>query len=117
MALLFTWVVDGARAGFGGDWGAFLSMRGVSYMGKISYGLYVYHGFAAPLSVYIPGAVRRLMPEPWPLMALSFAMAALSWHLMEQPLLRLKRYLSPEDRASIHAGTRVGHKTGLTAAA
>ena len=92
-ALLFTWVVDRARVGFGGDLGALLNMKSLRYMGKISYGLYVYHYFAPALCLYLPDFIRKLLPEPWSWVVISFSMAILSWHLVERPLLRLKRYI------------------------
>jgi peptidoglycan/LPS O-acetylase OafA/YrhL len=69
------------------------------YLGRISYGLYVFH-FSA---IYI---VRALIPKTWPLtapvsllklllpLALTIPMAALSYRYLERPFLRLKKKYS-----------------------
>jgi peptidoglycan/LPS O-acetylase OafA/YrhL len=73
------------------------------YLGKISYGLYVFHIWALSLSAYLIGAIAHVnmqkgeMPVKVILakdslgLMLSIAMAALSYRLLEKPFLRLKR--------------------------
>ena len=67
----------------------------ITYIGRISYGLYLYHYiilwiWAKHLRVPAPGNM------PFPLIAIAlllcFTVASLSWLLIEQPILRLKRY-------------------------
>jgi peptidoglycan/LPS O-acetylase OafA/YrhL len=75
-----------------------LTWKPVRHVGKISYGLYVYHFF-------VPDAVRLLYPFPeggasrrlWGLafIAISFAVAELSWRFLERPILALKRVPFP----------------------
>jgi peptidoglycan/LPS O-acetylase OafA/YrhL len=64
------------------------------YLGKISYGLYVFHNFlygAKPwLMEYLP--LMRYVPGAFVSLTATIGLAMVSWHLMEQPLLRLKRY-------------------------
>lgn len=70
-----------------------LTMRQLTYVGKISYGLYIYH-----LPIFFAMGVRGY-PEGNPptmtacalALGLSFAVAVLSYHLIEQPLLRRVR--------------------------
>ena len=50
-----------------------------TYLGKISYGLYVFHA-----------AVIRLVPSPLFALPLTIAIAALSYRYLESPFLRLK---------------------------
>ncbi|MBN2115409.1 MAG: acyltransferase [Anaerolineales bacterium] len=72
----------------------FLDWKPMQYLGKISYGLYVYH---APL-IWFAGRVRDLgIPEPTAkaltvLIAFpaTLLVAAASYHLMEKPILNLK---------------------------
>jgi peptidoglycan/LPS O-acetylase OafA/YrhL len=72
----------------------FLDWKPMQYLGKISYGLYVYH---APL-LWFAGRIRDLrIPEPTakPLAALiafvaTLLVASASYHLMEKPILNLK---------------------------
>lgn len=80
----------------GSRWLAPLRLAGLVYLGQISYGLYLYH-----LVVYWiydgcrqpPTALK--IAQPWTdqavklLIALTVAVA--SWHLIERPILRLKR--------------------------
>jgi peptidoglycan/LPS O-acetylase OafA/YrhL len=76
------------------------SIGPIVYLGKISYGLYVFHNFLygtrtvlmpyVPLIERVPGAVVAFVA--------TVALAMLSWHLMEEPLLRLKRWAPyPDD--------------------
>ena len=67
------------------------------YLGRISYGLYVYHRLALDLVRHWLGEATTL--QPWfafllvPLMTLAFtiALAAVSFRFVEEPFLRLKR--------------------------
>ena len=73
-----------------------------TYLGLISYGIYVIHNFTHWIG---PSIMLRLSGRGYfetefahvsYLMALSIALAALSWHALERPLLRLTRHrLSP----------------------
>jgi peptidoglycan/LPS O-acetylase OafA/YrhL len=67
------------------------------HIGKISYGIFVYHYF-------VPEVIDRYIHLPWLhsytasvvvrfaiLSAVSVAIAELSWHLVERPILRFKR--------------------------
>jgi peptidoglycan/LPS O-acetylase OafA/YrhL len=70
-----------------------LENRGVLYVGKISYGIYLFHNFIPyfyginlprplqPFSIYIVQLLR---------LALLLGIASLSWFLFEKPFLRLK---------------------------
>ena len=69
------------------------------YLGKISYGLYVFHNLVVYGLVF---AVRDLhapaifLTVPWiqrlSLLALTISAAAISWHFYERPLNDLKRF-------------------------
>ncbi len=78
-----------------------LRLPGLCYLGRISYGLYLYHLL---IFEWIDAKFRFQMgyADTWRLDALkvgvTVAVAALSWHLIEQPILRLKdrfRYQRP----------------------
>jgi len=68
-------------------WARALSLRPVRYIGAISYGLYLFHW---PIFVVVDHARTGL--EGWPLflvrVALSFAVAAASFHFLEMPVRR-----------------------------
>jgi peptidoglycan/LPS O-acetylase OafA/YrhL len=62
------------------------------YTGRISYGLYIYH-FIMPSVA--PVLAPRYLYAHFPVLtivALSFAVASLSWFAIERPILRLKRF-------------------------
>jgi peptidoglycan/LPS O-acetylase OafA/YrhL len=64
-----------------------LSLKPVVFVGLISYSLYLWHW---PLLVFTQIALNRvLLPwESWILIALSVALATLSWRFVEQPIRR-----------------------------
>jgi len=77
-----------------------LSMRPFVWLGKISYGLYVYHGIAIAIAAILlshpaPVWANKLSVIQWlMLFALSFlvcvALAAVSYSVLERPFLKLK---------------------------
>ncbi len=79
-----------------------LTFGPVAYLGRISYGLYVFH-----LLVLERGWFSYYVPEyylfyrmPYSELGLTIAISALSWHLFERPINRLK------DRAGREAAAR-----------
>jgi peptidoglycan/LPS O-acetylase OafA/YrhL len=74
-----------------------LRWRPLTYVGTISYGIYLYHlpltaGLARRLASAVPGAAS--LPRWALVIPLTAAAAILSWHLLERPLLRLKDRIS-----------------------
>jgi peptidoglycan/LPS O-acetylase OafA/YrhL len=91
-AVVFGWIVLRASGGFNGVVGRFLSAKPIVYIGKISYGVYLAHGFAGEILATF-GVVSASLPEPGRFLALcgiTLAVASLSWHLMERPINALK---------------------------
>jgi peptidoglycan/LPS O-acetylase OafA/YrhL len=85
-----------AARGFTGLTGSLLSARPVVYIGTISYGLYLIHGF---MPYALGHLVSGLVGWPWPFRAAlltlaTLATAALSWHVVEAPILGFKDRLS-----------------------
>jgi peptidoglycan/LPS O-acetylase OafA/YrhL len=95
------WLVFSAVEGFGGPAGWLLACAPLNYLGKISYGLYIIHNFAAPLcrnaivmlgtpawlaNLYGVPALRVLM-----FVAVTVGLASLSWFGFEKPINDLKR--------------------------
>jgi peptidoglycan/LPS O-acetylase OafA/YrhL len=99
LAMIFGWVILSGARGFKGWFGRFLQWSPMAYLGKISYGLYVFHNLTiygivfavrdlhAPAAILADPCIRRLS-----LVVLTISVAALSWHLYEKPLNDLKRY-------------------------
>jgi peptidoglycan/LPS O-acetylase OafA/YrhL len=97
-ALTYTWVVYRAAQGFGGRLGRLLSSRALAYVGKISYGLYVFHH---PVQEALNEIVFPRLGWQLPNSSLatfflysivSFVIAAASWHVFEKPINALKRH-------------------------
>jgi peptidoglycan/LPS O-acetylase OafA/YrhL len=76
-----------------------LAWRPVAYLGKISYGLYVYHMAGIEWARGIAG------DAPLPMGVVAFALtvfvSALSWRLFESPILQLKSWF-PYDRSMVN---------------
>jgi peptidoglycan/LPS O-acetylase OafA/YrhL len=95
-AVVFGWIVWRAAHGFSGAAGRVLSAAPVLYIGRISYGVYLAHGFAGAIAtaLFARFGYAWPIPEPWRFIVLctvTVATAALSWHLMERPINALKR--------------------------
>jgi peptidoglycan/LPS O-acetylase OafA/YrhL len=97
--LIFPWLVHGAAIGFHGSFGSLLSCRLLVYLGKISYGLYIFHPFVpfitSALALHI--GIDLSFPDLPALrcisvILISILLAGCSWLLLERPLIDLKRH-------------------------
>ena len=76
--------------------GRALEFAPVAYLGKISYGMYVFHNFTPPMLRWAFGIDEKAgygnypWVFAWGCAALTVALAAGSWHLYEGPINRLK---------------------------
>ena len=98
MALVSVALVGWGARGMGGLAGKFLSWRPLVYIGKISYGIYLYHAF---MPVVLPRVFRFLKLAGFYQhfdfflnSAITIAVAAASWHFFEAPINRLKEGFS-----------------------
>ena len=96
-SLIFAWLVSSAGLGFKGLVGKVLEWKVLNYLGKITYGIYVYHYFASLILVPLLSRIGFNLPVPgfsnFVLSSLlTIAVASLSWHWIEQPINNLKRY-------------------------
>ncbi len=113
MNLAFTAIVYRASTGFSGWTGMLLDTAPLRYIGRISYGIYVYHMFA--ITCFERGYARFgwgdvtygavLTVE---IFAVSTIAAALSWRFMEQPINGLRRRLRYTRTASAIADRPIG---------
>jgi len=65
--------------------------RPVIYLGLVSYGIFLYHDTAFRLLADAGVGVYGLAPGALLGFALTIAMAAASWHLLERPIMKLRR--------------------------
>jgi len=68
-----------------------LTNRFMVYTGTISYGLYLLHKIPFDMAQSLHVALYPFLALPL-LLAAGYALAALSWNLLEKPFLRLKRF-------------------------
>ncbi|MCA9246213.1 MAG: acyltransferase [Planctomycetales bacterium] len=92
----FVWVIWRAAAGFHGIVGRVLEWSPLVYLGRISYGLYVYHfNVHGLLREHLLPRLGLSIPDSelarYALFAaVAIVLASCSWHFFEQPLNRLK---------------------------
>ncbi len=86
IAILMVWILFNQDSKLAGT----LELKPVAYIGKISYGLYVYHG------LFIRTGRGDLYIQKYPLnVFLTLAVAILSYEFYEKKILKLKRKFSP----------------------
>jgi len=96
-ALVFIWLIHYASMGFGGRFGAFLELAPLVYIGKISYGIYVYQSFVAYSTNYLlyslMGAKDGTIALLGPALSLPLVLLAshLSWSRLEKPINNMRR--------------------------
>jgi peptidoglycan/LPS O-acetylase OafA/YrhL len=90
IALAGGWALWKARSGFGGLAGRVLSWRPVTHFGEVSYGIYLYHILTGEVFRHLP-VVWHLAKGGWPMFCvnvlITWAIAAVSYRVMERPLL------------------------------
>jgi peptidoglycan/LPS O-acetylase OafA/YrhL len=104
ISLASVWIIGVASfSDFKGFQGKFLENRMIVYIGKISYGIYVYH-FIIPyfFTSYAPfgSNALNLITSRILYVVLSLLIASVSWFLFEKPINDLKRYFSYSKNAS-----------------
>ncbi|MET0136759.1 MAG: acyltransferase [Sphingobium sp.] len=92
---LFAGIIAFARQGYGGPAAWILGNPVMRYLGRISYGMYLYHLFVmAFLFEYGAWHFAMFQHRGWGLMLfgslITIAVASLSWFLVEAPMNRLK---------------------------
>jgi peptidoglycan/LPS O-acetylase OafA/YrhL len=104
VSLAAAWMVGRAAAGVTGAAGSMLIARPVVYVGTISYGLYLYHGFMPyVLGRYVPGFIEMSWPIRFVLLTMTtVATAAVSWKMFEAPILSLKDRLAGASQETMH---------------
>ncbi len=91
---------------------AFLRSRPLVYLGTISYGIYLYHHLIV-LSSRSVSDFTGISPGPalWTIeCALTLGVAALSWHVIERPILRFKDRIPYQSESVSGLGQTVARK-------
>lgn len=92
---LFVGVVGAAAVGIPGPLGWALQSGPLVYLGRISYGIYVYHGFVPDLLTKMTSWIGLSVPKEGYTHALvatavTILLATVSWYALERPLSKLK---------------------------
>ena len=111
-AFFFAIVIGKCAQGISGFGGRLLNLRALQYFGSISYGLYLYHMFAAYVAGMFANKLGLTVPGPGVgqfalFFAMSVAAAALSYRFIETPFNQLKRFF-PSDGATPKVPNRSG---------
>jgi peptidoglycan/LPS O-acetylase OafA/YrhL len=98
-AIFLAWVLAAALTGMNERYARVLSWAPLVYLGKISYGIYVYHVFiiilVSPLLVpYGLSEDHNAFGRIAVLLGLTLLVSSLSWHWLEQPFLAWKKSMS-----------------------
>jgi peptidoglycan/LPS O-acetylase OafA/YrhL len=100
-SLFCFWVIGKASLDMiTGLMGSFLNNKIVIYLGKISYGIYVYHHFMPYIFSHFNIPYAHLYYAP-----LTIVISAISWHFYELPINNLKKYFNyktPRTTSSVH---------------
>lgn len=96
IAIIFSWTVLAASRGFKGWPGRMLEFTPLVYIGKISYGIYVYHLLVPGLLRYLSELMIFSLPSGvWPRFIIysvtTLLIATISWFALERPINRIKR--------------------------
>ena len=95
----------------------FLAFRPLSYIGMVSYGVYIYHMWVVQLMGVGYKKIGRglLSPDYYiAVVIVSIAIAGLSFHVIERPLLKLKsRFASDHDPGTVDEHLLKGMETPI----
>ncbi|QJW92369.1 acyltransferase [Spirosoma taeanense] len=103
ISVLALFVITRASTGIGGVVGSILNNGALQYIGRISYGIYVFHmlvpGYAVPFLLRVANRFGfTITLGYWSHRLFSLAvlliLASLSWYAFEKPINNLKRYFS-----------------------
>ncbi|OWY65469.1 hypothetical protein B7486_41825 [cyanobacterium TDX16] len=101
LAVFFVWLINGAAKGFGGVLGKVLELKPLVFLGKISYGIYVYHYFMNPIFDHIFWYFNLVNSIPLLFVFIlkviaTLAIAIPSWFLVEKPINNFKKHFGYE---------------------
>jgi peptidoglycan/LPS O-acetylase OafA/YrhL len=98
-AIFLAWVLAASLTGMKERYARLLSWAPLVYLGKISYGIYVYHVFIIVLvsPLLVPFGMsedHNVFGRIAILLALTLIVSSLSWHWIEQPFLAWKKAMA-----------------------
>jgi peptidoglycan/LPS O-acetylase OafA/YrhL len=98
-ALFLSWLLIASLNGIKSRYAQFLGWAPLIYLGRISYGVYVYHVFIIILvSPFLIANGLDIISRTAVLLAVTLLVSAVSWHWMEQPIIAWKNSLGHATR-------------------
>jgi peptidoglycan/LPS O-acetylase OafA/YrhL len=97
VAFVCCWLVFRGTGGFTGIVGRLLSLRVIRYIGKVSYGVYVYHPLVPGTFTFLAGTINFSFSQ-FTITGFflctfgTLLLSSLSWHFVEKPINDLKRH-------------------------
>ncbi|MBP1886134.1 acyltransferase family protein [Sinorhizobium mexicanum] len=118
--LPLTMLVGNCSRGIGGYLGRLTELPPLTALGRISYGVYLYHAIVLALAVkaqpWLPVNVSEQGPGRFLVAgAATLLIASISWQIFEKPLNALKRhfpYVRPRASGAVSAFTNAGARVG-----
>ena len=93
-AFFLAWLLVSALTGVTGRYSILLGWKPLVYLGRISYGVYVYHVFIIVLlSPFLIANGLDVLTRSAVLLVVTLALSSLSWHWLEQPIIAWKNRL------------------------
>lgn len=93
-AVFLSWLLIASLTGTTGRYGRILGWSPLVYLGRISYGIYVYHIFIIVLiSPFLIADGLNIIARTLILLAVTLALSAVSWRYFERPFLAWKNAL------------------------
>jgi peptidoglycan/LPS O-acetylase OafA/YrhL len=106
IAIIAVYMIERCVIGFDGLLGRLFTLQPILYLGKISYGLYLYHyviRWYVPTELFDGVAYQPYVTAVvWT--AATVAVAAASWHLFEAPINSLKKHFQIDEAAGSQLG-------------
>jgi peptidoglycan/LPS O-acetylase OafA/YrhL len=101
-ALFLSWLLVASLGGIKSRYAQFLGWSPLIYLGRISYGVYVYHVFIIILvSPFLIANGLGVLDRTLILLAVTFAVSSLSWHFLEQPVIAWKNNMTQAPRRAV----------------
>lgn len=100
-AALYMQIIDSASSGFKGFTGKVLELKPLIYLGKISYGMYLYHNFSPHITQGIFNFCGFTLPHNVLAIFLIYSFvtitcATISWYVIEKPLNLIKNRIGSD---------------------
>jgi peptidoglycan/LPS O-acetylase OafA/YrhL len=112
-ALAFVWVAEKASRGFDGVTGRLLNSEMLAQVGRMSYSIFLIHTFTELLLPHV-GVLGQVLDSNYRCLVLipgTVALASVSWHWIERPIMEMRRRVPRAGMAVLPAARAVVETT------